>query len=641
MLDTEIAKMKLLQPIKIKNMVIKNRVVMPGMGTLFGNPDNTVSDRLKGYIEARAKGGVGLIIVEYTAIVPGGRAAVMELGIWDDRFIKGLKELVEIAHSYDAKIGIQLHHAGRGTTSSKCGRKPVAPSAIMGSSGELAEELSIEEIQELVKRYGEAAKRAKDAGFDCVEIHGAHGYLISQFLSPAANQRTDQYGGSVEGRLKFPIEVIKSVRKAVGDDYPIFFRINAEDMVNDGRTINDTIKEAPILVKAGIDTLNVSIGMLESSNWIITPGKPEYGFNADNTEAIKKVVDVPVIAVGKIHSPEIAEEILVKNKADMVALGRALLADPEFVNKVKDNNWQSIRHCIHCLNGCYSEPVTCTQNPDLGHEWEYRYMPTGLAKNVIVVGGGPGGLEAALILARRCHQVTIYEKNSKLGGQVDCADKPPYKCDFENIIEYRKRELEARGVNIIVGKEVTLEDIKRMNVDAVVIATGSIPIVPPIEGINSNKVVFFDEILQGKVQAGENIIIVGGGSVGIETAHYLFKKDKQITVVEMLPEVAKDVPFAEKVVLMDEIEGKVKILTDSKVLEITDEKLIVEKNNKKKELTGFDQIVIAIGSKPDNTLYKEIKERMPELEVYIIGDAKKARKIIHAIAEGNRIGRTI
>lgn len=640
-MNTKIKEMKLLQPIKIKNMVVRNRVVMPGMGTLFGNPDNTVSDRLKGYIEARAKGGVGLIIIEYTAITPGGRAAVMELGIWDDRFIKGLKELVEIAHSYGAKIGIQLHHAGRGTTSSKCGRRPVAPSAIMGSSGELAEELSIEEIQDIVKKYGEAAARAKEAGFDCVEIHGAHGYLISQFLSPASNHRTDKYGGSLEGRLRFPVEVIKSVRKVVGVDYPIFFRINAEDMVEGGRTVKDTIKEAPVLVQAGVDVLNVSIGMLESSNWIITPGKPQFGFNADNTEAIKKVVDVPVIAVGKIHSPEIAEEILVENKADMVALGRALIADPEFVNKVRDNNWNDIRRCIHCLNGCYSEPVTCTQNPDLGHEWEYQYLPTGLAKNVVVVGGGPGGLEAALVLAKRCHQVTVYDKNSSLGGQVKCAEKPPYKCDFENIVEYRKRQLEARGVNIVLGKEVTLEDIKRMNADTVIIATGSIPIIPPIKGIDSSKVVYFDDILQEKVLPGENVIVVGGGSVGIETAHYLFKKGKKITVVEMLSEVARDVPFAEKVALMDEIEGKVEILTDSKVMEITEDNLILEQNNEKKILTGFDQIIMAIGSKPNNRLYCEIKDAMPDLELYLIGDAKKARKIIHAIAEGNKIGRTV
>jgi len=272
-------KMKLLQPIKIKNMVVNNRVVMPGMGTLFGNFDNTVSDRMKGYIEARAKGGTGLMIVEYTAVNPGGRAAVMQLGIWDDRFIKGLKELTDIAHSYEKKIGIQLHHAGRGTTAAKCGRQPVAPSAVIGASGEMPRELTIEEIKNLIDDFAKAAVRAKKAGFDCVEIHGAHGYLISQFMSPVSNLRVDEYGGSFEGRLKFPVEVIKSVRKAVGEDYPVFFRISAEDMVEGGRTIKDTVREAPILIAAGVDALDVSIAMLESANWIITPGAPEFGFN--------------------------------------------------------------------------------------------------------------------------------------------------------------------------------------------------------------------------------------------------------------------------------------------------------------------------------------------------------------------------
>jgi len=223
--NTNLKAIKLLQPIKVKNMVVKNRTVMPGMGTLFGNFDNTVSDRMKGYIEARAKGGTGLIMVEYTTVNPGGRAAVMQLGIWDDRFIKGLKELTDIAHTYGAKIGIQLHHAGRGTTTAKCGRQPVAPSAVVGASGEIPRELTVGEIEDLIDDFARAAVRAKKAGFDCVEIHGAHGYLISQFMSPVSNLRVDEYGGSFEGRLKFPVEVIKSVRKAVNENYPVFFRI--------------------------------------------------------------------------------------------------------------------------------------------------------------------------------------------------------------------------------------------------------------------------------------------------------------------------------------------------------------------------------------------------------------------------------
>jgi len=634
-------KMKLMQPITIKNMVVKNRTVMPGMGTLFGNFDNTVSDRLKGYIEARAKGGTGLIMIEYTAINSGGRAAVMQLGIWDNRFIKGLKELVETVHSYGAKIGIQLHHAGRGTTSVKCGRQPVAPSAIIGASGEIPRELKVGEIKELVDDFAEAAVRAKKAGFDCVEIHGAHGYLISQFMSPVSNHRIDEYGGSFEGRLKFPVEVIKSVRKAVGKDYPIFFRISAEDMVEGGRTIKDAIKEAPILEAAGVDVLDVSIAILESANWIITPGAPEYGFNADNTEIIKKVIDIPVIAVGKIHNPEIAEKIIAEKKADMVALGRALIVDPEFVNKVKDGNWQDIRRCIHCLNGCYNEPVTCTQNPDLGHEWEYKYTPTGLAKNIVIIGGGPGGLEAAVTTAKRGHKVTLFDKDSCLGGQIKSASKPPHKEDFNNIIEYRKRQAMALGVNLITDKEINVDDLKKMDADVVILATGAKPIIPPIKGVEGATVVNFDDILQGKVVPGENIAVIGGGSVGAETADYLIKLGKKVTVIEMLDSIAADVPFGARVVLMKELTEKATLMTNTTVKEILDDSLILKDKDGERELAGLDQIVMAIGSKPDNKLYKDIKEQMPNVELYMFGDACKVRKIIHAIAEGNRIGRLV
>lgn len=639
--NTNLKAMKLLQPIKVKNMLVKNRTVMPGMGTLFGNFDNTVSDRMKGYIKARAKGGTGLIIVEYTAVNPGGRAAVMQLGIWDDRFIKGLKELTDIPHTYGAKIGIQLHHAGRGTTTAKCGRQPVAPSAVVGASGEIPRELTVVEIKDLIDDFARAAVRTKKAGFDCVEIHGAHGYLISQFMSPVSNLRVDEYGGSFEGRLKFPVEVIKSVRRAVGEDYPVFFRISAEDMVKGGRTIKDTVKEAPILVAAGVDVLDVSIGMLESANWIITPGAPEFGFNADNTEEVKKVVDVPVIAVGKIHSPEIAEKIIAEGKADMVALGRALIVDPEFVNKVADGNWQDVRRCIHCLNGCYSEPVNCTQNPDLGHEWEYKYTPTGLEKNVVVIGGGPGGLEAAVTAAKRGHKVALFDKDICLGGQIKSASKPPHKEDFNNVIEYRKRQAMGLGVNLIINKEINVDDLKKMDVDVIILATGAKPIIPPIKGLKSAKVVNFDDVLQDRVVLGENIAVVGGGSVGAETADYLVDLGKKVTVIEMLDSIAADVPFGVRVVLMKELSEKANLMTNTVVKEISGDKLILEDRDGEKELVGMDQIVMAIGSKSNNKIYDDIREQMPDIELYMLGDACKVRKIIHAIAEGNRIGRLV
>ena len=361
----------------------------------------------------------------------------------------------------------------------------------------------------------------------------------------------------------------------------------------------------------------------------------------DNTEAIKKVVNIPVIAVGKIHNPEIAEKIIAEKKADMVALGRALIVDPEFVNKMKDGNWQDIRRCIHCLNGCYSEPVTCTQNPDVGHEWEYKYTPTGLAKNVVIIGGGPGGLEAAVTAAKRGHKVTLFEKDNCLGGQIKNASKAPHKSDFNNVIENRKRQAMAWGVNIITEKEINISDLKKMKVDVIILATGGKPIMPPIKGIEGEMVVKIDDILQDKVIPGENIVVVGGGSVGAETADYLVDLGKKVTVIEMFNAIANDVPFGAKVILMKELNEKATLLTNTTVKEIHDDYLILSDKDGERECPGFYQIVIAIGSKPDNKLYEDIKGQMPGVELHIIGDAYKVRKIIDAIAEGNNIGRLI
>jgi len=348
-----------------------------------------------------------------------------------------------------------------------------------------------------------------------------------------------------------------------------------------------------------------------------------------------------VIAVGKIHSPEIAEKIIAEGKADMVALGRALIVDPEFVNKVTDGNWQDIRRCIHCLNGCYSEPVTCTQNPDVGHEWEYKYTPTGLAKNVVVIGGGPGGLEAAVTAAKRGHKVTLFDKDICLGGQIKSASKPPHKEDFNNVIEYRKRQAMGLGVNLIINKEINVDDLKKMDVDVIILATGAKPIIPPIKGLKSAKVVNFDDVLQDRVVLGENIAVVGGGSVGAETADYLVDLGKKVTVIEMLDSIAADVPFGVRVVLMKELSEKANLMTNTVVKEISGDKLILEDRDGEKELVGMDQIVMAIGSKPNNKIYDDIREQMPDIELHMLGDACKVRKIIHAIAEGNRIGRLV
>lgn len=632
--------MAVLKPITIKGMEIRNRMVMPGMGTLFGNPDSTVSKRLKGYIEARAKGGMGLIIVEYTAVSPEGKASALELGIWDDRFIPGLTELVDVAHKHGAKIGIQLHHAGRGTSSKLTGLPIVGASPLEGTKGEIPKEMTKEEILDLEDKYAQAALRAKKAGFDCVEIHGAHGYLIHQFMSPVSNIREDEYGGTLENRMRFPVEIVKKVRKAVGTDYPICFRLSAEDVMENGRCIDDCVTESKMLESAGVDILNVSDGMLESAYMIITGGKIAPGFLADNAAKIKAEVNIPVIVVGKIHTPEIAEDIITSGKADLVALGRACLVDPEFPNKLKDGRWEDILQCVHCLNGCYDEPVTCLQNPCVGHEYEYGFDATPLAKKVLVIGGGPGGLEAAVTAAKRCHKVVLLEKEEKTGGQARLASYIPGKDDFMNIVEVRRREAEANYVTIVTGEEGTVESVKKYNADSVILATGAKPIVPNVPGADGENVVTAIDVLKGE-KTGEKVIVIGGGSVGAETAAYLAQKGKKVTIVEMAEKIASDIPFGNKIWLLKELEeAGVFVMTNSMLIEVTKTGAIV-KSSEGQTAIEADTIVMAIGSRPENSLEAEIKKVYPNMEVYTIGDAKKVRRVQQAVTEGNCVGRMI
>jgi len=629
--------LNLLKPIKINKMTVKNRMVMPAMGTLYGNEDNTVSGRLIKYIEARARGGVGLIILEYTAVAPGGRAAVSQLGIWDDRFIDGLREIANVAHRYDVKVGIQLHHAGRASAPEVCGSQPAGPSPVAGITREVPKELTGDEINEIVMAFSKAAGRAKAAGYDFVEIHGAHGYLISQFMTPYANKRTDDYGVNLDGFLRFPVEVAQAVREEVGPDFPVLFRISAEEHVEGGKTLKDSVYMAKRLAEAGVDALHVSSGLLESRKWIITPATVEPGLNVSAAEAVKAAVNIPVIVVGKIHTPGLAEEIIKSGKADMVALGRALLADPEFPNKVAAGRWDDICMCVHCLQGCSIRPVTCIQNPELGREGKYELKQAATARNVLVIGGGPAGLEAARVALSRGHRVTLYDKEKSLGGLVGIASVPPYKSDLRGVIDFRISQVANFGVKVVLGKEVTIEDIKMMKPDAVVLATGGVPIKPNIPGIDGENVVFAWDVLKGSVNVGDNVLVVGGGGVGAETADYLATQGKKVTIIEMLEKIAAEMPSVSRLDLLERLRP-VTVMTSTRLLNIGAGEIIVESHGQTSALAGIDTVVLAIGSRPVNVLAEKISSEEPEIELHVIGDALSSRNIQHAIAEGIKIG---
>jgi 2,4-dienoyl-CoA reductase-like NADH-dependent reductase (Old Yellow Enzyme family)/thioredoxin reductase len=638
---------KLLEPVRIGSLELKNRMIVPALTTNFANSDATVNERLKDFLIARAKGGFSLITTEITSISPYGNRMPFQLGIWDDKFIPGFRDLAKAIHDEGAKIAIQLFHAGRQTHSSIIGRAPVAPSTIpCPVLKDIPKELTLKEIEELEEQFAEGARRAKEAGVDAVELQGAHGYLVAQFMSYYANRRTDAYGGSLEGLLRFPIEIIQKIRSKVGPDYPIIFRLSGEEKTLGGRTIQETKMLIPFLEEAGVDAFDVSIGVYNSFHYLVAPMAVPPGFNVNAASEVRKVSSVPVIAVGRINDPHQAEQILREGQADLIAMGRASIADPELPNKVASGNYDDIRWCIGC-NECIdrlSSPelyLSCSVNPTVGREREMTLTPAPRSKKVLVIGGGPGGMEAARVAALRGHEVYLYEKGEKLGGQFNLAATPPCKQDITKAINYLSIQIKKVGVKIILGKEVTEELIDELQPEAVVIATGGVPLIPDIPGTQQERVATAFDILDGKLRPGRRILVIGGGMVGCETADFLGQlRGREVTLVEAFPEIARDVGDATRHFLLQRLaQENVRIITSALVKRITEDGVILERNDSEERLSSFDTIILALGVVPLNNLASRIQAKVKEM--YVIGDAKQTRKAIDAIAEGTEVGRMI
>jgi 2,4-dienoyl-CoA reductase-like NADH-dependent reductase (Old Yellow Enzyme family)/thioredoxin reductase len=641
----------LFSPIKLGRMELNNRFVIPPMATNLANEDGTVSQGLIDYWVARAKGGWGLLILEFTAIDPLGKVGPCHPCLWSDKFIDGLKKMTDAVHKYGAKIAVQLSHTGRQTTQRIIdipGAQPVSASPIpCPLDREIPRELSSEEVYVLIEKFGDAAVRARDAGFDAVEIHGAHGYLLAQFMSEYSNKRIDEFGGSLQNRMRFPIEVIHNVRRKIGSSFPLMFRMSGEERVPGGRTSEESRVVARMMEEAGVDAIDVSVGVAGSAQYIFAPPAVPPGFLLSVSQEIKKAVSVPVIAVGRINHPLLAEEAIKAGKADLIAWGRPSFADPELPNKVAAGQLDEICPCIYCSQGCLrtfpypGKPlpkwgVTCLLNPFCGREGEMQIKPAIKRKRVIVIGGGPGGLEAAWVASARGHQVTLYEKKPALGGQFRIAAIPPFKQDIAKAIIYYIHMCKKHGVSFKLGTEATAEQIVTDHPDAVILATGGEPIIPDIRGINGRRLATAWDILEGKEQAGDKVLVVGGGMIGCEVADFLGEHLHQVTIVEMLPEIALDIPLPVKYFLLRRLrEYGVQIETETSMVEFLDDGAIVSKNGKTSQLSGFDTIVLAMGTKSVDYLKGQLEKKISEL--YIIGDALAPRKAIEAIEEGAKI----
>lgn len=632
---------KLFSPIKIRGMELKNRIILPAMGTKFSGKSSFVTDQLIAYHTARAKGGSGLNIVEvcsvHTSSAPRGF-----LSISDDRYIPGMKKLTDAIHRAGGKAGLQLWQG------SICvGMDPTAQ-ILVASDMPVSPEITIpgitvEQIQEIVDCYGAAAKRSAESGYDCVEIHMAHNYLPHSFLSGGINHRTDEYGGSFENRARFPLEIIRSVRANIPEEMPIFMRIDAhDDYLENGLTIDEVIAFCKLAKEAGVDVLDVSRGNVISAGmkYEVPPVDLPRGFNIENAARIRKETGMLTIGVGRINIPELAEQILEEDKVDMVVMGRAQLADPEFCNKVKDGNLDDIDYCVGCNQGCLDgfsntdcPHITCLRNPAVGRELECKIEKTDEPVTVLIVGGGIAGLEAGIVIRQRGHKVLLCEASNVLGGQFLTAGMAPRKGEMKKAVESMAAKAERLGVEIRLNTKVTKELIEEIRPHTVINAIGAEPFIPNFPGSDRSFVLNAHDVLNGKEKATGNVVVIGGGMVGMETAEYLAEKGCGVTVLEMMKEFCMDMGDARKICVTESIyEAGINPITEVTVTEIKEGEVLGLKDGEKVSYP-CDYAVIAVGSKSRDG--KELEEACLALNIgyFTIGDAGMARRAIDATRE--------
>lgn len=630
---------------KIGSLELKNRIVMPAMGTGYASFNGEASDELIRFYEERAKGGCGLIITEIARIDDEtGVGMSNQLSVTSGKYIPRLARLADAVHRYDTKIFVQLHHPGNETYSRLLGGKQiVAPSPVVCKTvGEMPRELTTAECEAMVKKFVTGAVIAKNAGIDGVEIHAAHGYLINQFISPYTNKRTDKYGGDFYNRMRFITEIILGIRYACGPNFPVSVRISADEFIDGGLKLEDGVKIARYLESLGIHAINVSCGTYESGHTIIEPSYMEEGWKKHLAKTIKQNVKIPVIAVNTIRHPATAETLLEEGISDFVGVARGQLVDPEWGNKAKNGNEELLRKCIGCMY-CFKtanlgRPVACTVNPILGRETIYNdntIVKNGAGRTVAVIGGGPGGMQAAYVLAKRDFHVVLFEKENALGGTLNVGDKPPFKTMITEMVQTQIAELKEAGVEVHLNTEADVETVKALDPYGVVVAVGGTPIVPNVPGIDSSNVCTAEDVLSGKVSiTGKEIAVIGGGVTGLETSEVLVKNNK-VTVIEMMNEVGTSLYASVRGALLKRLKDDgVEILTGHGLSGVNNGEITLTVTD-----TGFsvqrkaEVVVLAIGVKSRNKLAEEFEKAFDK--VTLVGDARKPGLIADAVKEAN------
>jgi len=638
---------ELFTPKKIGTCMIPNRLVVPAMVTNYCTEDGKVTERYIRYMEEKAKGGFGLLITEDYAVEEHGKGYKYIPGLYNDDQIEGSRQLTERIHQYPSKIFCQIYHPGRQSSPAvNGGVQPIAPSpSKCPLCMSLTREMSVNEIHQMVKNFGDTAGRAKKAGFDGIEVHAAHGYLISSFLSPLINKRTDEYGGCFDNRVRFLDEIYAAVREAVGEDFPVTVRISRNEFVMGGRTEAETYELVRHMEEIGFDGIHVTNGIYQSPplGQAIGPMFLDHGFNMDVSEQIRKMVSIPVIVTNRINDPHMADTIIKMGKADFIGMGRGSITDPHLPEKAKAGEFDQIRYCVACLQGCEMELflghcVTCLVNPSVGREYEDNLKPAAVSKKVMVIGGGPAGLMAAETAAKRGHKVTVYEAQDHLGGQFRSAAYPVGKGELATFVASLRKSLEVLNVPVHLGTEVTEDLIKTEKPDAVIIATGARPLMPPIPGLDGSNVCTAEDVLLGRRDIPNGpVVVCGGGEVGGETAGFIAQTNHDVTVLEMRDEILMDMMPINKLVLTDlNRKAGVRVLTGAKVAGVENDGIVYTDKNGSKVKIPAALVVSAFGYKA----YDPISEIAGKYctEACKIGCAVKAGNALTAVREGYEAG---
>ena len=647
------------EPITIRRMTVKNRIVMTPMGTNYGEQNGEMSFLHINYYEQRAKGGTGLLIVENASVdSPQGSNGTTQLRIDLDNYIPRLFKLCENVHKHGACIAIQLNHAGASAMSSRIGMQPVSASDLPSKAGgEIPRPLTKDEILHIVKKYGEAAKRAQICGFDAVEIHAGHSYLISQFLSPLTNKRTDEFGGSPENRARFAKLVLEEVRAQVGPFFPIFVRISADEMMEGGNTLADALDYLQYFEKEA-DVFDVSCGLNGSIQYQIDANYFPDGWRSYMAKAVKEKYNKPCMTVGNIRNPQVAEDILAKGDADFIGMGRGLIAEPEWVNKVEFGHECDLRKCISCNIGCaghrigLNQPIRCTVNPAVNSGEDYMKRKISKPCNVVVIGGGTAGLEAACTAAEVGCTVFLIEKKSELGGLASVISKIPDKkrlADFPEYLIHRASKL--HNLFVFKNTEATGDLIKSLNPDILVNATGSTPTLPPITGLldlvdkddtNVATVLKMIERIEEYPEdmTGKKVAVIGGGAVGLDVMEFFAPRGAAVTMVEMLPMIGNGLdPVTKNDTTCKMKKYGVKQMTNTALQVVCNDKFLVKNPEGNDEEIPFDYGFICLGMRANAPVLNELEDTYANTNVEIIniGDSKRARRIIEGTEEGRNI----